>query len=387
MVEKEADLSTNIPIAREMDEDLNDSFGTGSGSDTETLIPNAADANDIRAESEELDLSNLDEVEDVARGSLAVSTDTENDEIPDSPLGIYFRDIVRIPLLTVEEEVALAKALETGKTAKNDLEELQKGESGVIDVQKIEQLQKQVNRGSEARTTLMESNLRLVVSVARRYLGRGLPFSDLIQEGSIGLSRAVDKFDYRRGFKFSTYSYWWIRQAVTRAIANQSRTIRVPVHMIDQIGGVYSILHDLQQQLGREPTHEEWAAAANLPIDKLGEALRAGKTAISLETPVGDEKDSTIADYIPDRKINLEKKGEESDFGDQLDAALEEGLSPREKRVLRLRFGLEDGRDHTLKEIGNELGVSRERIRQIEAEALAKMRKPALRNRLREYLE
>jgi RNA polymerase primary sigma factor len=241
--------------------------------------------------------------------------------------------------------------------------------------------------GQGARTTLMESNLRLVVSVARRYLGRGLPFSDLIQEGSLGLSRAVEKFDYRRGFKFSTYAYWWIRQAVTRAIANQSRTIRVPVHMIDQIGHVYSKYQELQQKLGHDPKVEELAEAMDMTVEKVREAFRASANPISLETPVGSDEENTLGDLLSNQQEEAPADvAERTLLSDYLDDALEE-LTPRERMVLRMRFGISDQRPRTLGEIGQVIGVSRERVRQLEAEAIAKLRRPNLRLRLAEYLE
>ena len=311
----------------------------------------------------------------------APSADTADAAI-DSPLGIYFRDIARIPLLTAEQEVTLAKALEAGELARASLAD------GVPeDLAARTQLEDAVRHGDAARQTLMESNLRLVVSVARRYLGRGLPFSDLIQEGSLGLSRAVEKFDYRRGFKFSTYAYWWIRQAVTRAIANQSRTIRVPVHMIDQIGHVYSEYQKLQQKLGHDPKVEDVAEAMEIPVEKVREAFRASANPISLETPVGSDEENTLGDLISSQGEEAPADvAERTLLSDYLDAALED-LTPRERMVLRMRFGISDQRPRTLGEIGQVIGVSRERVRQLEAEAIAKLRRPNLRLQLAEYLE
>ncbi len=301
--------------------------------------------------------------------------------MPDTPAAIYLRDISRVPLLTAEEEVTLAKALEAGDIAKSKLAD---GQVAPADIEEQEDV---AQCGANARRRLTESNLRLVVSVARKYMGRGLPLLDLIQEGNIGLSRAVEKYDYRKGYRFSTYAYWWIRQAVTRAIADQARTIRVPVHMIELIGDVYKVSRELQQGLGREPNAEEIAVEMKTTAEKVRQILRAAKQPISLETPVGEDEGNTISDFIADRGARVPSEAaDEAMLKVHVESALAE-LNGRERQVLRMRFGLEDGRDRTLGEIGEELGVSRERVRQIEAEALSKLRQPKLRNRLREYID
>ena len=304
-------------------------------------------------------------------------------DVPDAPAAIYLRDISRVSLLTAQQEVSLAKEIELGNQAQERLQQLPvwTEESARHD------LDHDHHQGKEARRQLTEANLRLVVSVARKYMGRGLPLLDLIQEGNIGLQRAVEKYDYRKGYRFSTYAYWWIRQAVTRAIADQARTIRVPVHMIELIGDVYRVSRDLQQELGREPEPDEIAVEMGTSAEKVRQIIRAARQPISLETPVGEEEESTLADFIADRAARAPAEAAAQELlKEHVEDALQQ-LSERERAVLKMRFGLIDGRDRTLGEIGEELGVSRERVRQIEAEALAKLRQPKLRAKLREYLE
>jgi RNA polymerase primary sigma factor len=302
-------------------------------------------------------------------------------DVPDAPAAIYLRDISRVSLLTAQQEVSLAKEIEQGNEAAELLRQLPSG----VEADRV--LVDQHQTGKEARRQLTEANLRLVVSVARKYMGRGLPLLDLIQEGNIGLQRAVEKYDYRKGYRFSTYAYWWIRQAVTRAIADQARTIRVPVHMIELIGDVYRVSRDLQQELGREPEPDEIAQEMGTSAEKVRQIIRAARQPISLETPVGEEEESTLADFIADRAARAPAEAAAQELlKEHVEDALQQ-LSERERAVLKMRFGLIDGRDRTLGEIGEELGVSRERVRQIEAEALAKLRQPKLRAKLREYLE
>ncbi len=299
----------------------------------------------------------------------------------EAPAAIYLRDISRVRLLTAEEEVSLAKQIEQGNLAVERMKQL--GPAS----EERDRLDNLSHHGNDARRRLTEANLRLVVSVARKYMGRGLPLLDLIQEGNIGLQRAVEKYDYRKGYRFSTYAYWWIRQAVTRAIADQARTIRVPVHMIELIGDVYRVSRDLQQELGREPEPDEIAQEMGTSPEKVRQIIRAARQPISLETPVGEEEESTLADFIADRAARAPAEAAAQELlKEHVEDALQQ-LSERERAVLKMRFGLIDGRDRTLGEIGEELGVSRERVRQIEAEALAKLRQPKLRQKLREYLE
>lgn len=295
-------------------------------------------------------------------------------------LAIYLREIDRWALLSHEQEIELAKRIEQGRIAAKQLKKLPAGS------REAEEARKAIAAADEARRRLMESNLRLVVSVAKRYMGRGLPLLDLIQEGNIGLARAVEKYDYTRGFRFSTYAHWWIRQAVTRAIADQARTIRVPVHMIELIGALHQASRRLQQILGREPLPDEIAQEMNISPERVKEIIRASRQPVSLEAPIGEEEER-LAELIADKQVKPPAEvAVQLVLRDELEKVMEK-LSERERVVLRLRFGLENGRPHTLEEIGDELGVSRERVRQIEKEALAKLRRPELREKLAEYLE
>ena len=309
-------------------------------------------------------------------------TPTAEDLQADSPAALYLREISATPLLTAEEEVELAQQLEAGRGARKQLD------AGEVPAEQRAELERAVQRGDAARKQLIEANLRLVVSVARKYLGRGMLFLDLVQEGNIGLQRAVDKFDWHRGFRFSTYAYWWIRQAVSRAVADQARTIRLPVHVIEQLTKQYNVARELHQQLGREPTIEEVAAKMGVEPERIRQAYIAAKLPISIETPISEEDDSTVADLIADTAgLSPQQEAEEGLLGEELADALAARLNLRAVEVLRLRFGLTDGEPRTLGEIAEIVGVSRERVRQIEAEALARLRadKPFLRA-FREYL-
>ncbi|QGG47791.1 RNA polymerase sigma factor RpoD [Heliorestis convoluta] len=273
----------------------------------------------------------------------------------DDPVRMYLKEIGRVPLLSAEEEIELAKAMEEGD--------------------------------EEAKRRLAEANLRLVVSIAKRYVGRGMLFLDLIQEGNLGLIKAVEKFDYRKGYKFSTYATWWIRQAITRAIADQARTIRIPVHMVETINKLIRVSRQLLQEYGREPLPEEIAKEMEIPVERVREIMKIAQEPVSLETPIGEEEDSHLGDFIEDQ--DAPAPAEAASFillKEQLEEVLET-LTPREMKVLRLRFGLDDGRSRTLEEVGQEFGVTRERIRQIEAKALRKLRHPSRSKKLKDYLD
>lgn len=298
-------------------------------------------------------------------------------------LPLYLQEIGRVALLSGPQEVELAQAIEAGNFARERLDK----EPDDLSPEEIEQLNEQVEAGARARRRLIESNLRLVVSVARRYMNRGLPLSDLIQEGNIGLLRAVEKFDYRRGFKFSTYATWWIRQAVTRAISDHARTIRIPVHMVETINKLARTMSQLQQEFGREPTFAEISEAMEITPERVREIASILPQPISLETPVGDDQDAMLGDFVEDQNAQLlEEAGARAVLRDQMEVVLN-SLSPRERKVLDLRYGLESGRQHTLDEIGNELGVTRERIRQIEAKALRKLRHPSRSKKLKAFAD
>ena len=299
---------------------------------------------------------NIEIVEDDGGESIAPASNEELESVLsadgisiDDPVKVYLKEIGRVPLLSAEEEVELAIRMSEGDVA--------------------------------AKKRLSEANLRLVVSIAKRYVGRGMQFLDLIQEGNLGLIKAVEKFDHTKGFKFSTYATWWIRQAITRAIADQARTIRIPVHMVETINKVKKVNSQLLHENGHEPTNEQIAEKLEMPVEKVREIMRVAQEPVSLETPIGEEEDSHLGDFIPD-----EDAPAPSDVASQLAEVLST-LTPREEKVLRLRFGLEDGRSRTLEEVGKEFNVTRERIRQIEAKALRKLRHPSRSKKLKDFLE
>ena len=303
----------------------------------------------------------------------------------DDPVGLYFRQMAQEPLLTAEEEISLARRIEEGLRAQEKIAELLEG-NPATDPNLIGVLRAKAEDGQAAREHLGRANTRLVVSIAKRYMGQGLPFPDLIQEGNVGLMRAVDKYDYARGNRFSTYATWWIRQAITRALAQKTRTIRIPLHMTERIRQMYRTAQNLEQHLGRRPTPEEIAEEMELPVDGVRGMMDASQHAIALERPVGEEGDSEFGDFIED-----EDSPSPVDAATQhlLQETIEEVLSeltPRQSHILRLRFGLGGGEPHTLEEIANKFGLSRERIRQLEKEALRRLRHPRLAHNLRDYL-
>ena len=341
----EALENNGIELLRATDEepedipdDIVDDIGGGLGDDMFLIEP---DDDDLSME-EDIEIENID---------LSVPDGISIED----PVRMYLKEIGKVPLLTAQEEIELAKRLEKGD--------------------------------ADAKKRLAEANLRLVVSIAKRYVGRGMLFLDLIQEGNLGLIKAVEKFDYKKGFKFSTYATWWIRQAITRAIADQARTIRIPVHMVETINKLIRVSRQLLQELGREPTPEEIAKEMNLSVDRVREILKISQEPVSLETPIGEEEDSHIGDFIQDDKLPV--PAEAAAFTllkEQLHEVLGT-LTDREQKVLRLRFGLDDGRARTLEEVGKEFGVTRERIRQIEAKAIRKLRHPSRSRKLKDYLE
>ncbi|MCB9138974.1 MAG: RNA polymerase sigma factor RpoD [Caldilineaceae bacterium] len=300
-------------------------------------------------------------------------------EIDDS-ISLYLKEIGRVPLLTAEEEVSLAKRMERGRDARQILSD------GVDDWEEREKFLWYVRDGQAAQEHLIKANSRLVVSVAKKYVGRGVPFLDLIQEGNIGLIRAVKKFDYRRGYKFSTYATWWIRQAVTRAIADQGRTIRVPVHMYEQINRLTRTSRQLVQELGRDPTTEEIANELGVTPRKVEHIMRVSQRPLSLEMPVGEEEDSYLGDFIEDEDADSPSEAAGQQLLREVIDEIFQSLTPREVRILQLRFGLVDGYCYTLEEVGKKFGVTRERIRQIEAQALSRLRHPSRSRKLRDYL-
>ena len=340
---------------------------------------------DVLPELDDDILPPTDELDDIPEEEIVDPNTLVDSFAIDDPVRMYLKEIGKVDLLTPEREVELAQAMSAGNAAKEQMEELeQMGEAIPSEVR--EELDKAIKAGKRAEQQLAEANLRLVVSIAKRYVGRGMLFLDLIQEGNLGLIKAVEKFDYTKGYKFSTYATWWIRQAITRAIADQARTIRIPVHMVETINKVIRVNRQLLQELGHDPTPEETAAEMGMPVEKVREILKIAQEPVSLETPIGEEEDSHLGDFIEDEGAS--EPSEAASFTllkEQLVEVLST-LTPREEKVLKLRFGIEDGRTRTLEEVGKEFNVTRERIRQIEAKALRKLRHPSRSKKLKDFL-
>jgi RNA polymerase primary sigma factor len=342
-------------------------------------IPYVDDPSTVAPSEEELAAAE-EEVEEEVRKSVVVDDNYLANIDTDDTIGLYLKEVGRVPLLTAVEEVELAQRIERGRLAREELAR------GNVNPRRRVELQRLIEDGWLAREHLITANSRLVISVAKKYMGRGVPFLDLIQEGNIGLIRAAKKFDYRRGHKFSTYATWWIRQAVTRAIADQGRTIRVPVHMGDQINKLLRVQHQLTQRLGRDPSVDELANSLDVTPQKVENMIQVARRPLSLETPTDDEEDSVLGDFIQDEEVPApDETATYNLLREHLDTVLN-SLPPREVRILQLRYGLLDGQAYTLEEVGRKMGVTRERVRQIEAQALSRLRHPAIRRRLREYL-
>ena len=353
----------------------------------------------------------VDDIEDISsivhiveqKDEESGASDAGEHTLVDDPVKVYLKEIGKVPLLNGEEEIDLAKRMLRGSEAARQLRLMELKKNGgtpeeedreafealpdTFSPEELEFYNSEIASGEKAKQRLSEANLRLVVSIAKRYVGRGMHFLDLIQEGNLGLIKAVEKFDYEKGYKFSTYATWWIRQAITRAIADQARTIRIPVHMVETINRVMRVSRQLVQELGRDPTSEEIAREINQPEEKVREILRIALDPVSLETPIGEEEDSHLGDFIPDDDIPAPVEAtSQIMLREQLVEVLST-LTPREAKVLELRFGLRDGRQRTLEEVGKEFNVTRERIRQIESKALRKLRHPSRSRKLKDFLD
>ena len=327
----------------------------------------------------------MEEIAEIEEEELVDPNELVDSFSTDDPVRMYLKEIGKVSLLSADEEISLATAMSAGVEAQQKLDEAEKNGTE-LSAEELKALKTAVKKGERSKQRLAEANLRLVVSIAKRYVGRGMLFLDLIQEGNLGLIKAVEKLDYTKGYKFSTYATWWIRQAITRAIADQARTIRIPVHMVETINKVIRVSRQLLQELGHDPSPEEIAAEMDMPVDKVREILKIAQEPVSLETPIGEEEDSHLGDFIPDEGAS--EPSEAASFTllqEQLVDVLST-LTPREEKVLKLRFGIEDGRPRTLEEVGKEFNVTRERIRQIEAKALRKLRHPSRSKKLKDFL-
>ena len=351
----------------------------------ENLGVDTAGDDDLAGMDDDLLVPPGDELEELPEEELVDPNALVDSFAVDDPVRMYLKEIGKVDLLTPEKEVELAQTMGKGSEAREQLEEMEQSGEEIPEEVRSE-LEKLMKEGKKAEQQLAEANLRLVVSIAKRYVGRGMLFLDLIQEGNLGLIKAVEKFDYTKGYKFSTYATWWIRQAITRAIADQARTIRIPVHMVETINKVIRVSRQLLQELGHDPTPEEIAEEMSMPVERVREILKIAQEPVSLETPIGEEEDSHLGDFIPDEDAS--EPAEAASFTllkEQLVEVLST-LTPREEKVLKLRFGIEDGRTRTLEEVGKEFNVTRERIRQIEAKALRKLRHPSRSKKLKDFL-
>ena len=332
----------------------------------------------------------IEEIEEIPEEEIVDSNTLVDSFGIDDPVRMYLKEIGKVNLLTPDEEIQLAQDMGAGDAAREQLAEIEKarknGEEVSLAQEEEKELKRAIRKGEAAKQRLAEANLRLVVSIAKRYVGRGMLFLDLIQEGNLGLIKAVEKFDYTKGYKFSTYATWWIRQAITRAIADQARTIRIPVHMVETINKVIRVSRQLLQELGHDPTPEEISEEMNMPVDKVREILKIAQEPVSLETPIGEEEDSHLGDFIPDEDASEPSEAASYTLLKEQLIDVLDTLTPREEKVLKLRFGLEDGRTRTLEEVGKEFNVTRERIRQIEAKALRKLRHPSRSKKLKDFL-
>ena len=382
--------STPAEFAMEDDDSSDDDFdddvsGDEFDEDDEDQSESAAEAKAVKEALRSVPKARVSKPKRSSR-ARARRQDTSTAMLTGDPVRMYLKEIGKVDLLTASEEVNLAMKIEAGTEA---AEKLEAAEAGELTLTRAEQrrLMRIEQVGLDAKQQLISANLRLVVSIAKRYVGRGMLFLDLIQEGNLGLIRAVEKFDYTKGFKFSTYATWWIRQAITRAIADQARTIRIPVHMVETINKLIRVQRQLLQDLGRDPTPEEIGAEMGMSPDRVREIQKISQEPVSLETPIGEEEDSQLGDFIEDSSaVAPPEAASDSMLREQLDQVLD-SLADRERKVIKFRFGLEDGHPRTLEEVGREFGVTRERIRQIESKTLAKLRHPSRSGRLKDYME
>lgn len=362
-------------------DDLDDDLDDEDNEDHDIRVAKRADAEMAAAKPKKKSRSRTSRSRSRTRG-----VDASTVMLTGDPVRMYLKEIGKVDLLTAADEVDLAMKIEAGLEASNKLEAAENGEIELTRAE-MRRLTRVENVGLEAKQALISANLRLVVSIAKRYVGRGMLFLDLIQEGNLGLIRAVEKFDYERGFKFSTYATWWIRQAITRAIADQARTIRIPVHMVETINKLVRVQRQLLQDLGRDPTPEEIGAEMDMSADRVREIQKISQEPVSLETPIGEEEDSQLGDFIEDSQAVVPPDAASfSMLQEQLTQVLD-SLADRERKVIELRFGLVDGHPRTLEEVGREFGVTRERIRQIESKTLAKLRHPSRSSKLKDYIE